>query len=81
MDRSSVIGLLILGGVIAAMVFLAHKDPGWAQVTRIQGSNGIRFVPVSAEAPRYRNKETRNIEYNADGLPTKIEIIRDFTIA
>jgi len=34
-----------------------------------------------AETPRYRNKETRKIEYNDDGLPTLIEITRDYTVA
>jgi len=40
----------------------------------------IRLVPVQEEPKRYKNKETRRIEYNDDGLPTLIEITRDYAI-
>ena len=39
------------------------------------------LLPAEEESRRYKNKEIRRIEYNEDGLPTLIEITRDYSIA
>jgi len=85
MNRDATIGILMMALLLGG-IFLLARRPAAAPISsytprRLSGQGNIRFVPAQAEPPRYRNKETRNIEYNADGLPTKIEIIRDYTIA
>jgi len=85
MNRDATIGIIVVALLLGG-IFLFTRRPAAAPVStysprQLPGQGNIRFVPARAEPPRYRNKETRNIEYNADGLPTKIEIIRDFAIA
>lgn len=87
MNRDATIGIIVVALLLGGLFLFTRRPaavaaPVSASPARQLSSQGnIRFVPAQAEPPHYRNKETRNIEYNADGLPTKIEIIRDFAIA
>jgi len=78
MNRQGAIVLLLIGLLVGGALLLNRKPV----VNPIQccGEGAISVVPIK-EPPHYRNKETRHIEYNADGLPTLIEITRDYTIA
>jgi hypothetical protein len=42
-------------------------------------SRGVQITRTGGPK-RYQNKEIRRVEYNADGLPTLIEITRDYTL-
>jgi len=84
-NRDATIGIILMALLLGGLVLFARR-PTAAPISthtprQLTGQGNIRFVPSQAEPPRYRNKETRNIEYNADNLPIKIEIIRDFAIA
>ena len=84
MNREGTIGLLLIGLLLGGIFLLARRPV--TALTRasapLQTHNpgNIRLVPLEAEPQRYQNKETRSIEYNEDGLPTKIEITRDYAI-
>jgi len=78
MSRDSTLGLFLIALLFGSVLLLARRP---ANPTSLQPYSGnIKTIPIAAEPRRYQNKETRNIEYNEDGLPTKIEIIRDYTI-
>jgi hypothetical protein len=82
MNREGAIGLLVIGLLLGGL-FLFSRRSTVSSVTsgpEYQGQGNIRLVS-SAEPPHYRNKETRRLEYNADGLLTFMEITRDYTVA
>jgi len=87
MSRDATIGIVLMALLLGGLFLFARRPAAVATPIssytprQLSGQGNIRFVPARAESPRYRNKETRNIEWNADGLPTKIEIIRDYAIA
>ena len=76
MNSEGVVGIflvaLLLGGML---LFIRRPSHSYASEPR-QGN--IKVIPSNER--RYQNKEIRNIEYNDDGLPIKIEIIRDYAI-
>lgn len=77
LNRDGIIGLLLVGLLFGGLM-LASRRPVSSAIAAPCCGQGARMV---AETPRYRNKETRRIEYNDDGLPTLIEITRDYTVA
>lgn len=88
MSRDATIGIILMALLFGGIFLFARRpaavEAPIATFTPRQLSSGqgnMRFVPVQTGPPRYRNKEIRNIEYNADGLPTRIEITRDYTVA
>jgi len=84
MDRDGVLGIFLIALLLGGIVLFARRTPvssNYASPSpQYDNQETIALVPIQKEARRYRNKEVRNIEYNADGLPTKIEIIRDYAI-
>lgn len=84
--KDTVIGIalvaLLLGGILLLACRTAPVYAG-APDNRSSPSNITFIQPVPynhTEPAHYRNKETRRIEYNGDGLPTLIEISRDYAI-
>jgi hypothetical protein len=86
-----VLGFLALGFILFSLLrrpqYPALQSAGTgSQAIRLQeypsAMGVLRMKPATSyeEPRRYRNKETRLIEYNGDGLPTKIEIVRDYAI-
>jgi hypothetical protein len=83
MNREGAVGLLLIGLLLGGLFLFSRRSAVSSCATyspEYQSQGNIRLVS-SAEPPHYRNKETRHIEYNADGLPTLIEITRDYTVA
>jgi hypothetical protein len=82
MNTQGIVGLIILA-FLGGILLLARKSAVSMPANNIGcstcGSN-IKVTPITNSA-HYRNKETRRIEYNDDGLPTLIEITRDYTVA
>jgi hypothetical protein len=66
-------GLLGLG----LLFLLTRKSSGYAR----EYDDGIETIPFhplpSAGAHQYKNEETWNIEWNEDGLPSKVTIHRN----
>lgn len=76
MDKEFALQLLFIGLLVGGAIFFAH---------RLGSSTGspasTNLLPATEEEPRrYKNKETRRLEYNEDGLLTFMEINRDYTI-
>lgn len=83
MNREGVLGLLLIALLFGGIVLFARRPvtANYASTPRQYSSQGnIKVIPVEAEPRRYQNKETRRIEYNDDGLPTLIEITRNYAI-
>jgi len=83
MNREGAVGLLLIGLLLGGLFLFSRRSTVSSRVTcgsDIQSQGNIRLVS-SAEPPHYRNKETRRLEYNADGLLTFMEITRDYTVA
>jgi hypothetical protein len=84
MSRDYAVGVIIVALLLGAMFLLPRRPvaaSSYAVSTMPQAtSSNIRVVAHDAEPKRYQNKETRRIEYNGDGLPTLIEITRDYAI-
>lgn len=81
MSKDAAIGFSIILLLVGGIILLGRRSapaPNHALATRQYGD--ITFTPIQPEPQRYRNKETRRIEYNEDGLPTLIEITRDYAI-
>jgi hypothetical protein len=78
MNKQGAIVLLLIGLLVGGALLLNRKPA--ASSVQCCGEEAISVIPIK-ELPHYRNKETRRIEYNGDGLPTLIEITRDYTIA
>lgn len=85
MNREGALGIFLLVALLGGILLVARRPASFSYTStpqQIQNSDNIRMVPttVDAEPRRYRNKETREIEYNADNLPTKITITRDYAV-
>ena len=89
MDNKNNGAILVFGliGVGLLFLFLGKRQPYYQptyqpefNVIRLGESQSQGVSAANDGGKHYRNKETRNIEYNEDGLPTKIEIIRDFKV-
>ena len=84
MNREGALGIvliiLLLGGIALFARRPAVASNYASAPPQYHNQGNIKVIPVQAEPRRYQNKEIRNIEYNGDGLPTKIEIIRDYAI-
>jgi len=84
MDRQGIIGLIFAGLLLGGLFLFARR--GVSSDARINapcktcGPDNISITPINQPA-HYKNKETRHIEYNDAGMPTLIEITRDYTIA
>ena len=74
--------VLIVAGLLIGLYLVMKNSPrttpaisqasGWSEQ-----SNGINISPISIRPSRsYDNEEIREIEYNADGLPSRIVIHR-----
>jgi len=53
-----------------------YVGPGGIQPLRLMPAGSL--ANSTAGMLRYRNKETRNVEWSDDGLPTKIVIEREY---
>ncbi len=92
MDKKNNGAVLIIGLIGLGLLFLllrSRSGPVGTPAYSYQEPITLRLQPSGVQQPasqepdggrHYRNKEIRNIEYNTDGLPTKIEIIRDYTV-
>jgi len=83
MNREGALGLLFIALLFGGVLLLARRPvtTNYASTSLQPYSSGnIKVIPVEQGPRRYQNKETRRIEYNADGLPTVIEITRDYTV-
>ena len=78
MNREA-LGLLFVALLFGGVLLLARRRNSTTSLQPYSQGN-IKVIPVGAEPRRYQNKETRRIEYNGDGLPTMIEITRDYTV-
>lgn len=92
MDGQKIFGtLLIVGFIFGGIFMLTRSSPDASAHARprmlTQTSSGLKpFIPTENHetaplepkgARRYRNTETREIEWNDKGLPVKITIHRD----
>lgn len=84
MNRENTLGIilivLLLGGFLLLNRRPAITSNHISSPLEQYSQGNIKFVPAQEEARRYQNKETRRIEYNDDGLPSLIEITRDYAI-
>jgi len=84
MNRDYAISFAVIALLLGGIFLLARRPAAISNYTLSavpqHASGNIRFVADDVEPKRYRNKETRRIEYNGDGLPTLIEITRDYAI-
>jgi hypothetical protein len=84
MNNEGTFGFLLLVLVLGGIILLGRRSitttSAAPPMEQYHSQGNIRLVPVT-EPPHYKNKETRRIEYNDDGLPTLIEITRDYTVA
>ncbi len=83
MNREGALGIILIALLLGGIVLFARRPvtANYSPAPRQSYSQGnIRVIPIEAEPRRYQNKETRRIEYNDDGLPTLIEITRDYAV-
>lgn len=77
MNKEFALELVLIGLLVGGTIFFAHRLG-----SSTGSSASTNLLPATEEEPRrYKNKETRRVEYNEDGLPVLIEITRDYTIA
>ena len=83
MNREGALGLLLIALLFGGVLLLARRSPVTSYPnTPREHSQGVNIRAVAISEPaHYKNKETRRIEYNSDGLPSLIEITRDYAIA
>jgi hypothetical protein len=84
-NRDATIGFILVALLLGGLVLFARRPaavatPISASNRQLTGQGNIRLIPAGTGPPRYQNKEIREIEYNEDNLPTKITIIRDYTV-
>lgn len=80
MNKEAAFGLFLVALLFGGVLLLARRPTVSSYSPGYYSQRGnIRVVPIS-EPAHYKNKETRRIEYNADGLPTLIEITRDYAV-
>jgi len=89
MENNNKWGILIIAGLLLGLFFLSKKsnpaqayyEPTWEP--QPLPPEPVKFRPIAAppaaasEGHRYRNSETWDIEWNPDGLPSKVTIHRD----
>jgi hypothetical protein len=84
MGREGAFGIILIALLLGGIVLFGRRPPvssSYGSISRQYDSSGsIALMPVQKEQRRYQNKEIRRIEYNGDGLPTLIEITRDYAI-
>lgn len=84
MSNNYAVGFIIVALLLGGIFLLARRPAATSSYTPStvpqHASSNIRLVADDVEPKRYQNKETRRIEYNGDGLPTLIEITRDYAI-
>ena len=81
MNKEAAAGLFFIALLFGGVLLLARRPTVVTSHAIENYSQGnIRVVPIS-EPAHYRNKETRRLEYNADGQLTLMEITRDYTVA
>ena len=82
MNKEGVIGLFLFIALLGGIVLFARRPATASSSTSLQpySQGNINIIPIAEQPRRYQNKETRRIEYNADNLPTLIEITRDYTV-
>jgi hypothetical protein len=81
MNREGALGFFLITLLLGSILLLARRPLAVSDSTTLQpySQGNVKIIPVQ-EPRRYQNKEIRNIEWNADGLPIRIEITRDYTI-
>lgn len=80
MNKEAAVGLFFMGLLFGAVLLLARRPAAVTNYAPENYSQGnIRVVPMN-EPAHYRNKETRRLEYNAEGQLTFMEITRDYTV-
>jgi hypothetical protein len=82
MDRRTVGILFLVGLGLAGLWFLMRKAP--LLPASVPSGNGyvgqpLRLQPTGSAAKQYVNKEEWAIDWNEDGLPTKLVISRHAT--
>ena len=91
MAKGDVLFFLGLAAVVGFVIFLSLKPETStgqsrdeaitdSKVDRLMLKEGSENPTAPSNSKRYQNKEIRRIEYNEDGLPTLIEITRDYAI-
>jgi hypothetical protein len=84
-SENTIAGIFLVALLLGGIILMARRPTG---VTSPVYLGKVKKLPIVEDigepeesTRRYRNKEIRKIEYNADGLPTLIEITRDYAIA
>jgi len=78
------IGIAILIGLGIFLFFITKKLPAPALTSGCATCAPLKLMPAgslsnsTAGMLRYKNRETRNVEWSDDGLPTKIVIEREY---
>jgi hypothetical protein len=83
MSNEVAFSILLVAFLLGGVLLLARRPtavPSYAGAAHGNYSQKGNIRVILDEPPRYKNKETRRIEYNDDGLPTLIEITRDYAI-
>ncbi len=90
-NKGIVVCLLLAAGVGAILLLsrrqktsskpLLLQEPG--ELSKASTPAHIRITPLTSEDAKqgmlhYKNKETRNIEWSEDGLPTRVTIEREY---
>lgn len=88
MDNNKVgIAILVGLGILGFLFFMSRKAGPLLPSPAPNGGNGyvgapLRLMPAGSSSGggmlHYKNKETRNIEWSEDGLPSKIVIEREY---
>lgn len=84
MNKEGVIGLFLFLALLGGIVLFARRPAATSSLAlapnQPHSQRNVSIIPIAGQPRRYQNKETRRIEYNGDGLPTLIEITRDYTV-
>jgi len=77
------IGIAILIGLGIFLFFLTKKLPAPALTSGCASYEPLKLMPAGSLSSgsgmlHYKNRETRNIEWSDEGLPSKIVIEREY---
>ena len=72
MEQKDKIGIIIIAILLIALLLLLKKE--FSNRNRAIASGGPK---VDGREHEYHNEESWDVEYNADGMPTKITIHRN----
>jgi len=78
MDRRT-IGILVLVGLGLAGFWFLMRKTGPLLASPSGNGQPLRLMPAGSGARQYVNKEEWSIDWNEDGLPTKLVISRHAT--